>query len=144
MPIRPELRHFYSGPAWRATRKRILERAKNRCERCQKPNGAKVLQFVQKGRMWWKGWDAKLWRNQHGRLSHTPMPAKGRVYLVRIVLTIAHLNQVAGDDREENLAALCQWCHLRHDRGQHLKAARETRTNRKDAGRPLLQESKTA
>ena len=53
---------------------------------------------------------------------------------VRVVLTIAHFNHTPGDDRDENLKALCQWCHLAHDRDQH----RATRRHTKDARRPLL------
>lgn len=58
--------------------------------------------------------------------------------LVRIVLTIAHLNHIAGDDRKENLKALCQWCHLHYDAIEHALHARVTRQTRKDEGRPLL------
>lgn len=54
--------------------------------------------------------------------------------MVQVVCTVAHLNHVAGDDREENLAFLCQWCHLHYDAAHH----HETRGARKDAARPLL------
>lgn len=37
-----------------------------------------------------------------------------------IVLTIAHLNHDINDNRSENLAALCQRCHLTYDKGQHI------------------------
>ncbi len=53
---------------------------------------------------------------------------------VGIVLTTAHLNHTAGDDRDENLKLLCQWCHLSTD-SQHHK---NTRSIRKDRERPLL------
>ncbi len=59
---------------------------------------------------------------------------------VRIVLTVAHLNHQAGDDRDENLKALCQWCHLNFDKVHHA----ETRATRKDAARPLLSLTKGA
>jgi hypothetical protein len=36
MLIRAELRHFYRGPAWAATRARIRERAADRCEACSR------------------------------------------------------------------------------------------------------------
>jgi len=49
MPIRPELRHLYRGPAWRAIRDRILARAGHKCERCGVPNRTTVLR--QYG--WW-------------------------------------------------------------------------------------------
>jgi hypothetical protein len=54
--------------------------------------------------------------------------------MVHIVLTVAHLNHTPGDDRDENLQALCQWCHLTHDLQDH----HETRAARKDASRPLI------
>lgn len=57
-----------------------------------------------------------------------------RLYLRRAG---AHLNHVSGDDRDENLKALCQWCHLQYDKLQH----HETRATRKDSARPLLQEA---
>jgi 5-methylcytosine-specific restriction endonuclease McrA len=49
----------------------------------------------------------------------------------------AHLNHDPSDNRDENLAWLCRACHLIHDRLHH----KETRSIRKDAARPLLQEA---
>jgi 5-methylcytosine-specific restriction endonuclease McrA len=37
----------------------------------------------------------------------------------RIVLTIAHLDHDHNNSTDDNLAALCQRCHLTHDRHQH-------------------------
>lgn len=34
----------------------------------------------------------------------------------RLTLTVAHINHVESDCREENLIALCSVCHLRYDR----------------------------
>ncbi len=53
---------------------------------------------------------------------------------VGIILTCAHLNNVAGDDRDDNLKLLCQWCHLNRDAPFHKR----TRSIRKDRERPLL------
>lgn len=53
---------------------------------------------------------------------------------IKVVLGVAHLNHTPGDDRDENLKALCQWCHLNYDKIHH----RETRAARKDKARPLL------
>lgn len=64
-----------------------------------------------------------------------PQDAELKVRSIRVVLTVAHLNHVAGDDRDENLKALCQWCHLVYDLEHH----HATRAARKDAGRQLLQ-----
>lgn len=55
-----------------------------------------------------------------------PVPTR----IVGIVLTIAHLNHDPTDNRDENLRALCQWCHLDHDRRFHLGNARRTRARK--------------
>lgn len=135
MPIRAEFRHFY-GREWRTvTRPRILARAKNKCEQCGVQNRIEVTRvagawFDFRGK-WWGG-SAGTWRDVGSRpLKHKPT---GIQRIVSIVLTIAHLNHVSGDDRDENLKALCQWCHLNYDKLHH----HETRAARKDAARPLL------
>lgn len=50
----------------------------------------------------------------------------------KIVLTIAHLDQDKTNNDYENLAALCQKCHLGIDLNHHIANARET--NRKKKG----------
>jgi 5-methylcytosine-specific restriction endonuclease McrA len=59
-----------------------------------------------------------------------------RARQIRVVLTMAHLNHISGDDKDENLKMLCQWCHLNYDRLHH----HQTRSTRKDARRPILTE----
>lgn len=145
MPIRPEFRHLYRGIAWQAARARILTRAKHCCEKCGVPNHVMATRAMAwwciAPELWWfRPWKADqypgmVWRNEgivhHG--DNFPRKICRRVY---IVLTIAHLNNVPGDDRDENLRALCQYCHLTMD----LRFHKQTRCTRKDAARPLLQE----
>lgn len=57
---------------------------------------------------------------------------------VRVVLTIAHLDQDPSNNDASNLQALCQRCHLNHDRPFNVPKQAETRRRRKDAARPLL------
>ena len=89
-------------PNWRSEiRPRILARAGNCCEFCGVPNGGM-------GR-----------RLKDGTWELSPFGP------TRIVLTIAHLdhdpeNHEVKDDR---LAALCQYCHLRYD--APMKAAKK-------------------
>jgi hypothetical protein len=151
MPIRPDLRHHYRTPEWRAARSRIMARAKNCCEQCGKPNRAAVETLTGRSivtgdpTMLWR--HAMLWRpvgdgwrNDFGGpepFGFEWLRASGRgvrrARTIRVVLTVAHLNHVAGDDRNENLKVLCQWCHLHYDAGQH----KQTRATRKDAARPM-------
>jgi hypothetical protein len=128
MPIRPELRQFY-GAAWRnQTRPRILERDGNKCKFCGVPNHAEVWRF--KGA--WFERKTRHWFSPDGSPLYSWL---GRSHLVKIVITVGHLNHVSGEDRDDNLASMCQWCHLHYDRSHH----KETRAARKDAARPLLQ-----
>lgn len=50
----------------------------------------------------------------------------------RVVLTVAHLDHDTGpeDVRPDNLAALCQACHLGYDRPRHLARQAENRRAR--------------
>lgn len=145
MPIRPELRHHYTGPAWKAVRERILARADNKCEACGAPNRVVVTRICG----WWRSPADHLWRHADvdGEIIdwHLPAaaeaferPATGEARAVEIVLTIAHLNHTPGDNRDANLAAYCQWCHFAHDQALHVANSRATRQARKDAARPLL------
>jgi len=137
MPIARELRHFY-GREWRlVTRPRILERAGDRCEQC----GAPDRQFVLRGPLgtWFDTFPMRpsFWRTHLGWKVHVLELDRMRVDSIRrvyIVLAVAHLNHIPGDDRDENLKALCQWCHLNYD----CQAHRATRATRKDNSRPLL------
>ena len=75
-----------------------------------------------------------------GAANGTPNPRTGSI----VVLTVAHLGtaHVDGtpgdkhdklDCRNENLAALCQACHLRFDSDEHMANAAATRRQRKIA-----------
>lgn len=45
----------------------------------------------------------------------------------KVVLTTAHLNHQPEDVHPDNLAVMCQGCHLHHDRAHHLVTAALTR-----------------
>jgi len=145
MPIRPELRHFYRTPSYRLWRAALVERAGNKCEQCRKPNGRTVMTVTPLSilgvRMAWRLMGKIPWRNQQGKkvtgLTVLRPLSRLKARPVKVVLTAAHLNHTPGDERMENGKLLCQWCHLNYDRLHH----KETRTQRKDAARPLLKEA---
>lgn len=106
---------------WRTViRPRILERANGRCEWCGIENGAVG------------------WRGAGGEF-HVWPPVEPQWIaaerIIKIVLTIAHIDHDIEHNDDGNLAALCQRCHLRHDGEQHRRNAAETRRRRqREAG----------
>jgi hypothetical protein len=46
------------------------------------------------------------------------------IYGTRVVLAVAHIDRDIRNNHFSNLAALCQRCHLRHDRPQHSRSRR--------------------
>ena len=73
-----------------------------------------------------------------GAVAREPHPITGS----RVVLTVAHLGvpypdgrpgdkHDKSDCRPENLAALCQKCHLNFDRADHLARAKATRERKR-------------
>jgi hypothetical protein len=117
MPIKKEL-----YPAnWNEISLEIRQRAGNKCESCGVANhafGARDL-FGD-------------WHNEddiHSLQSDVGYSLFGDEefpWMIRIVLTVAHLNQNPADNRPENLKCLCQRCHLNHDRPFNITKIRET------------------
>lgn len=101
MPIRPENRDRYPKN-WKDIRKKILERAGHKCEKCGVPNGAYGHRRP----------DGSFCNyDEPGSLPEdVDLPGA-----FKIVLTIAHLDHVPENCSEENLRAWCQRCHNRYD-----------------------------
>lgn len=130
MPIRPENRDRYP-PDWPQIRARILARAGNACERCRVQNHAvgarrrrsdrEFLPALPLGEIglplvWPKpGTEAWCGMGEHREWRR----------MIRIVLTVAHLDHTPENCDESNLLALCQRCHLAHE--HHQRNAYRTR-----------------
>lgn len=116
-------------PNWRTEiRPAIMARARNKCERCCVEHCSIILA-----------------KSRH--LLVEPLPykeARARVdcyhepdeRAIVVVLTIAHLDHDTRNNDEKNLAALCQKCHLLHDKHQH--AANAARTRAAKTGQMML------
>lgn len=136
------------NPGFRALSLRIrTERAKGRCERCGVPNRAEGYWVDVRDdndsyppglavrRETYKDRSTKIWRFYTWRQIESTLEKQGYDLLdgvagysvgklkkmSQVVLTVAHLNHDCRDDREENLKALCQWCHLSHDRKDNAR-----------------------
>lgn len=130
MPIKPENKVRYPKD-WKQVRTRILERAGNCCETCKVQNHS----FIERG----AGKDAGTYKTEDGKVfcdgtgEYLGMARISEYHaksIVKIVLTIAHLDHTPENCSEENLKALCQRCHLRYDADHHKANAAKTRRSK--------------
>lgn len=127
MPIRPENLHRYPAD-WMDIRVRILQRAGFKCEHA----GCKARQH-QLGY-----WRPDEWVPLPRALKEagvdkpcTIASVEGPLKIIRIVLTIAHLDHTPENCDEDNLRAWCQRHHLTYDVKHH--AATRARTRHENA-----------
>jgi hypothetical protein len=118
MPIRPELRPLYP-PHWRELSNQVrFVRAGGKCQRCERPHLVRV-RCLPDGR--WFDEQVATWRDRHGRMARWPdLVEATRFRMTRVVLAAAHLDSNPANNRLKNLRALCQRCHMLHDRSHHL------------------------
>jgi hypothetical protein len=132
MPIRRELRWFYPID-WSLISLQVrFERARGRCESCGRPHGTIVTQLPD-GRWWDEA--SRCWRDDAGRPATWPDIVEFTAAVPRrIYLGTAHLDHDPQNSRLRNLRALCQRCHLRHDRLEHRRRRRLTWLRRRALG----------
>lgn len=130
MPIKPENRGRYPGD-WAAIRTRILARAGNCCERCKAPNLTMIARGEGRHAGAYMTDDAEVIDAETGEvLGQCRMSDYAVSRMVRVVLTIAHLDHTPENCSDDNLRALCQRCHLRYDAEHHRVNAQATRRAR--------------
>lgn len=117
---------------WETISQRVRERAGWQCEQCGVKHRAIILRRVE---------DPTVWR--YGDAFTRPRPGER---MVRVVITTHHIgvdkpDGAPGDPddkqdcRDENLVALCQFCHLQADRAHHLVKAKHTRQRKRQEQR---------
>lgn len=124
MPIRPENLKRYPAD-WQLIRARILARARHMCEQCGVANYA--WGWRENGEFHRVSKPAVIEAVRHGREWVKPPIQLGNHKIIEIVLTIAHLDHVVENCRDDNLLALCQRCHLVHDAEHHARTRYRTR-----------------
>lgn len=109
---------------WKETRKRILERAGNKCEFCLVSNYQYVLRGLYRGFKAYQYNDMSVFCAKTGAcLGNTDEDGEDvecsvDTKAIKIVLTIAHLDHDASNHevKDERLVALCQKCHNNYDK----------------------------
>lgn len=107
-PVLVPVNYANYNPAWPYLRELISHRELNRCKHCRAPHRVLIWRL-----------DAGPWAPY---VRGTPQAAPGRVILC--VCSVAHLDWDRTNDHPNNLALLCQRCHLEHDKPQHMPGLR--------------------
>ena len=133
MPIHPRYKWLYPIDWPQLSAMIRFERAKGRCEKCGRPHGREI-RHLGDGR-WWDE-EENTWRNGRGRALPRLVGMGEDVPLrtTRVVLAAAHLDHDPSNNRLRNLKALCQRCHLLHDREEHRRRRWVTLRRRKAIG----------
>lgn len=107
-------------PDWRWISRQIREQANQRCEFCDVANHAVGARDIYGA--WHDEEDIHGMNSTEGaRLFAGEFPR-----MIRVVLTVAHLDQDRGNNDPSNLRALCQKCHNAWDRPYRLRHMIET------------------
>jgi hypothetical protein len=133
MPIKPSLRWLYPIDWPQLSRVIRFERAKGRCEHCGRPHGQTVFHLGD-GR--WFDAERTAWRDQQGRRIRVrlPEPVPSETPQTRVRLSTAHLDHDLSNNDARNLAALCQRCHMQHNRVENQRRRWMTLRARKAIG----------
>jgi hypothetical protein len=140
MPIRPEVRWLYPLDWPQLSAMIRFERAKGRCEYCGRPHG-QTVRHLGDGR-WWDE-ERHVWRSGKGRPltrlsiyddAATAISTGPVIRTTHVILATAHLDHDPTNNRSRNLKALCQRCHILHDREQHQRQRNLTLRRRRAVG----------
>ena len=134
MPIRPELKYFYPIDWPQVSHWVRFVRAGGRCQVCGRPHG-EIVRHLGDGRWWDEG--RQTWRDGRGRKVPSPaLPEDAPIRTTKVVLAAAHLDHDPAHcgRRHRNVRALCQRCHLLHDRPEHRRRIRLTLRRRRAMG----------
>lgn len=117
MPIRDILRPLYPADWDNISQYVRFEREKGFCQHCGRKHGDRVARLPGK----WFDSCTNQRRASDGSITSWPdIFEHNQIQYTVIVLATAHLDNNPSNNSPENLAALCQKCHLAHDRKYHL------------------------
>lgn len=133
MPISKERMKLYPGgsirsPEWLCIREGILERAGHKCEFCNVPDRVVVARGQDSDEATYMLEDGQTFCADTGEFLRY---SRGSEYdyksMVKIILTIMHLDHDPTNNDPSNLKAGCQRCHNRYDAAYRKKNAARSR-----------------
>ncbi len=118
-------------PNWLSEiRPKILKRAENKCEVCGVENYNIIFRCKYNDKEYYQMQNGNLYDAENSELAFTntyyfELEPLNKDRAIKIILTIAHLNHNTSDNRDENLKAMCQRCHLRYDAKHHAETRKK-------------------
>jgi hypothetical protein len=95
---------------WKWISSQIIKDAGDRCELCYAQNGAEIVRIKSNKYPWNFAHEVEpSIRNEFG------------IKVIKVVLTVHHIDSDKKNNSKQNLIALCQRCHLRLDLQKHMK-----------------------
>ena len=113
-------------PDWPAISRAARERAGQKCEWCGTRNGYWIIRDAAPTQYIRVVLNGQIAQKPFGDFQEVFPQNLSREYYkslgaTKIILTVAHLDRDRSNNAPSNLAALCQRCHLNHDRhAQHI------------------------
>lgn len=114
---------------WKNISKAVRSRNNGRCELCFAPGGYKVIR--DKNNSFDYPW---IYADRHSEGAP----------IVKIILTVHHIDGNKKNNSEHNLISLCQKCHCRLDLGKHIANRKEGRKNKNQVSLFHVQEKNDA
>ena len=116
----------------------ILERDGHKCKDCGAKNHSLVFRGFLNGVEVFQNVEGEIYTYPKGVYIETdvyaaiePISGDQNQKAIKIVLTVAHLDHDHENNDYDNLASLCQKCHLLHDKEQHMENSQLTREAKK-------------
>lgn len=126
---------------WKSViRPRILKLAGNRCEGCGVKNGEIIFRgtIYDDGIEVYQTANGNIYSAHNSRLLYRenftipvePISGDPEQKAIKVILTVSHQDHDISNNDDSNLKALCQKCHLRHDRVLHLMSRKYGKNHR--------------
>jgi len=131
MPIKPENKKLYPDN-WKDISKYIrFERAENKCEVCGVDNYKHIFRGIWKGDSIYLDMDGYVYNASNSSLILHNSELIGVSLLsdkiIKIILTVAHLDHDPRNNDHSNLKAMCQKCHNNYDKFHRKETRRKSK-----------------
>lgn len=139
MPISKDNMKLYPGggiksPEWQAIREKVGKRSKWRCETCKAPHDTVVCRGEGSDADTYMLMDGTVFSDENGKKLGRARGSEYNGRIVRIILTVAHLDGDVTNNKMANFKHWCQLHHNRHDAKSRASNARKSKFKKMGQG----------